>query len=327
MNPMNHTTSSVVNPMSKFKSTRLVAAARTATLALLLAVPAFGYGAGQKTFADPEAAVSALIEACKADDDAALIGIFGEEHKNLVVTPDKAENSALRAQTAQALQNFHLLKPADANRRILLIGDQAWPLPIPLVLENGAWRFATELGEDELVNRRIGANEREALVVLRAYLEAQRQYASKDRNADGVLEYAQKLGSTPGKQDGLYWPADTAKGEESSPFGPLIAEAAAYLKGHYTGDPYRGYHFRILTRQGKAAPGGAYNYVINGRLIAGFALIAYPADYGNSGVMSFIVSNNGEIFEKNLGPQTLKAAQAIQEFNPDSSWKKVLNPS
>ena len=204
----------------------------------------------------------------------------------------------------------------------MLIGDQAWPLPIPLVKENGVWRFATELGEDEIINRRIGANERNAITVLRAYLDAQRQYASKDRNADGVLEYAQKLGSAPGKQDGLYWPADPAKGEEASPFGPLIAASANYLKGHATGDAFRGYHFRILTQQGKSAPGGAFSYVINGRMIAGFAMIAYPAEYGVSGVMSFIVSNNGTIYQKNIA----QGAQQIRTFNPDASWTKITDP-
>ena len=137
--------------------------------------------------------------------------------------------------------------------------------------------------------------------MLRAYIDAQRAYAARDRDGDGVLQYAQKLASTPGKQDGLYWPADAAKGEEASPFGPLIAESAAYLKGHTAGDPYRGYHFRILTRQGKSAPGGAYSYVINGRMIAGFAMVAYPAEYGESGVMTFIVSHNGKVYEKDLG--------------------------
>ena len=184
---------------------------------------------------------------------------------------------------------------------MLLIGDQAWPFPIPLVKDKEAWRFATEEGADEIVNRRIGGNERNAIVVLRAYIDAQRQYASRDRDGDGVLQYALKLGSTPGRHDGLYWPADAAKGEEPSPFGPLVAESAAYLKGHKEGDAYRGYHFRILTRQGKHAPGGAYSYVINGRMIAGFAMVAYPARYGDSGVMTFIVSNNGRIYERDLG--------------------------
>ena len=301
--------------------TRLGSALRALTLATLLAVPLLSVAAEQKTFPTPEAAVSALIEAFKADDDGALIALFGEQHKRLVVSPDRAENTASRAKILGELQVFNALEDFGPNRRTLLIGDQAWPLPIPLVKENGAWRFATELGEDEIINRRIGANERNAISVLRAYLDAQRQYASKDRNADGVLEYAQKLGSDPGKQDGLYWPADPAKGEEASPFGPLIAASASYLKGHATGDAFRGYHFRILTQQGKSAPGGAFSYVINGRMIAGFAMIAYPAEYGVSGVMSFIVSNNGTIYQKNIA----QGAQQIRTFNPSASWTKITD--
>ena len=145
----------------------------------------------------------------------------------------------------------------------------------------------------------------------------------RDRDGDGVLQYAQKLASAPGKQDGLYWPADAAKGEEASPFGPLIAESAAYLKGHAAGDPYRGYHFRILTRQGKNAPGGAYNYVINGRMIAGFAMVAYPAEYDRSGVMTFIVSHNGKVYEKDLGKNTAAIGAKMTTFDPGAGWKEV----
>ena len=303
--------------------TSFAAAFRGLALALLLSVPLLAVAAEQKTFATPDAAVSALIEAFKADDDAALIAIFGEPYKRLVVTPDKAANSASRAKTLVELQTFHVLEEAGPDRRILLIGNEAWPVPIPLVREKDAWRFATELGEDEIINRRIGANELEAIKVLRAFIDAQRQFAARDRNGDGVLEYAQKLGSTPGKQDGLYWPADPAKGEEMSPFGPLIAASADYLKGHSAGDSFRGYHFRILTRQGKSAPGGAHSYVINGHMIAGFAMVAYPAEYGESGVMTFIVSNNGNIYQKDRG----KGAAPIKEFNPDASWKRVEDPS
>ncbi|MFZ4535496.1 DUF2950 domain-containing protein [Propionivibrio sp.] len=302
---------------------RFASALRGLVLAMLLSIPLLGIAAEQQTFATPDEAVSALIAAFKADDDAALISIFGEQHKRLVVSPDRAENTASRAKALAALQAFHVLEESGPDRRTLLIGDEAWPVPIPLVREKGSWRFATELGENEIINRRIGANEREAIAVLRAYLDAQRLYAAKDRNGDDVLEYAQKLGSSPGKQDGLFWPADTAKGEEASPFGPLIAASAEYLKGHKTGDAFRGYHFRILTRQGKNAPGGAFNYVINGHMIAGFAMVAYPAEPGVSGVMTFIVSNNGNIYQKNLG----KNAALIKEFNPDASWKKVDDPS
>ena len=197
------------------------------------------------------------------------------------------------------------------DRRVLLIGEQAWPLPIPLVREHGVWRFASEQGIEEMLNRRIGANERQAVGVLRAYVDAQREFASRDRDGDGVIEFARKLVSSPGKFDGLYWPTDESKGEQVSPLGPLIGGSATYLAGHKTGDAYRGYHFRILSRQGKAAAGGSYNYMINGRLIAGFAMVAYPDVYGQSGVMTFIVNQNGRVFEKDLGKSTAAVAEGL----------------
>ena len=296
---------------------------RGLALAMLVSIPLLGIAAEQKTFASSDEAVSALIDAFKADDDAALVSIFGEQHKRLVISPDKAANSASRAKISAALQAFHMLEQSGPDRFTIVLGEAAWPSPIPLVRENGAWRFATELGEDEIINRRIGSNEREAILVLRAYLDAQREYASKDRNGDDVREYAQKVGSSTGKQDGLYWPADQAKGEEASPFGPLIAASEDYLKGHKAGDSFRGYKFRILTQQGKSAPGGAFSYVINGRMIAGFAMVAYPAEYGLSGVMTFVVSNGGKIYQKNIA----KDAAQIKSFNPDASWTKVDDPS
>lgn len=296
------------------------------TLALLLAVPLVASAAEQKTFATPDDAVDALMAALKADDDAALIAIFGDEHKDLVVTPDKAANSAGRAKAAAAMQTYRLLEENGPDKRTLLIGDQAWPLPIPLVKVKDRWRFATEEGEDEIVNRRIGANELNAIYVMHAYLDAQKEYASKDRNGDGVLQYATRLGSTPGKQDGLYWPADAAKGEEESPFGPLVADAGPYLKGHTAAEPYRGYYYKILTSQGKSAPGGAYNYIINGRMIAGFALVAYPAQYGESGVMTFIVSHNGKVFQKDLGKNTAALGAKMTAFDPAAGWKEVTSP-
>jgi hypothetical protein len=206
---------------------------------------------------------------------------------------------------------------------VLLIGDEAWPLPVPIVRAGDRWRFATEEGADEVVNRRIGANERNAIHALRAYVDAQRVYAARDRQGDGVLQYARNLASSPGKHDGLYWPADEAKGEEESPFGPLIAAAAAHFKDHVTGDPYRGYYFRILTRQGKSAPGGAYSYVINGRMIAGFAMVAYPAQYGRTGVMTFIVNHNGKVYEKNLGENSAAIGARVASFDPGAGWNEV----
>jgi hypothetical protein len=296
---------------------------RRLVLVLLLVFPLVTVAAEQKTFATPEEAVDALMAALKADDDAAMLAIFGEQHRDLVVTPDRAANSATRAKVLAHMQTFRNLAEAGPDRRTIAIGDEAWPVPIPLVRTGARWRFATEEGAEELVNRRIGANERNAMTVLRAYLDAQRQYAARDRDGDGVLQYAQKLGSTPGKQDGLYWAADESKGEEASPFGPLIAESAAYLKGHKAGDAYRGYHFRILSRQGKSAPGGAYSYVINGRMIAGFAMVAYPAVYGESGVMTFIISHNGKVFEKDLGKNSGQTGAAMTTFDPGAGWKGV----
>lgn len=302
---------------------KMLAIARRAAAMLLLAIPLATFAAEQKTFAAPDAAVDAFMAALKADDDAALIAIFGAEHKDLVGTPDAAANSATRAKLLAALQTFRVLDDRGPDRRLLLIGDQAWPFPIPLVKEKESWRFATEEGADEIVNRRIGGNERSAIAVLRAYVDAQRQYASRDRDGDGVLQYAQKLGSSPGKYDGLYWPADAAKGEEASPFGPLIAASAPYLKGHNEGDAFRGYHFKILTRQGKNAPGGAYSYVINGRMIAGFALVAYPARYGDSGVMTFMVGSNGKICERDLGRNSTGIGLAMTSFDPGPGWKQI----
>ena len=296
---------------------------RRISLALLLALPLAATAAEQKMFATPDEAVDALLAALKADDDAALLAIFGDKHKSLVVTPDRAANSATRAEAVVAIQTYRLLEEQGKDRRVLLIGDQAWPLPIPLLKSGERWRFATEEGENELFNRRIGANERNAIAVLEAYVDAQKQYASWDRNGDGVLQYAERLGSTPGKHDGLYWPSDVAKGEEMSPFGPLVAESAAYLKGRKAGDPYRGYHFRILSRQGKSARGGPYSYVINGRMIAGFAMVAYPDQYGESGVMTFIVSHNGKVFEKDLGKNSAEIGAKISAFDPGAGWKEV----
>jgi hypothetical protein len=294
---------------------------RMALLGCLLALPLASVAAEQKTFPTPEAAVDALIAALKSNNEAALVALVGDKHKNLVVTGDAANDAAKRAEAAALLATFHTLDDSAPDRRVLMMGAYAWPFPIPLVRQGNAWRFATEQGAEEIINRRIGGNERSAIQVLRAYVDAQRAYASRDRDGDGVLQYATKLASTAGRYDGLYWPADANKGEEQSPFGPLIAQSAAYLAGHGKGDPYRGYHFRILTRQGTNAPGGAYSYQINGRLIAGFAMVAYPSTYGDSGVMTFLVNHNGKVYEKDLGNHTRGLAEKMIVFNPGVGWK------
>jgi hypothetical protein len=299
----------------------LMSRLRRLALALLLAVPLAAFAADQKTFATPEAAVDALLTALKANDEPALIAIFGEKHKNVITTGDATREAETRARAVEQLQTYRFLSERGPDRRVLLMGERAWPMPIPLVREAGAWRFATEIGAEEIINRRVGANENNAIVVLRAYVEAQQQFASRDRDGDGVRQYARRITSTPGKQDGLYWPANEAKGEELSPFGPLLAEQD--LSSRKRGDPYQGYHFKILTRQGQNAPGGAYSYVINGRMIAGFAMVAYPHAYGDSGVMTFIVSHNGKVYERDLGPKTESIAMQMTTFDPGAGWKVV----
>lgn len=293
-----------------------------AALAMLLALPLSGMAQDPRTFSTPEAAADALLAALKANDEAALLALVGAAHKGVIGTGDAQADAATRAQLAQHLQAFRAFDTSKPDRRVLLIGTQAWPLPIPLVRKGDSWRFAAEQGAEELANRRVGANELHAIKIALAYVDAQRNYASRDRNGDGVLEYAQKLGSTAGKQDGLYWPDDSKNADEASPLGPLIAQAG-YAAGRQPGSAFRGYHYRILTRQGAAAPGGAYNYVINGRMIAGFGLAAYPAAYGESGVMTFIVNHNGQVYEKDLGPNGAKTAASMTSFDPGAGWKKT----
>jgi len=318
-----HTSTSIHREDSAMNIIRLWALLRRLMLALTLALPLAATAAPQQTFATPEAAVDALMAALKADSDASMLAIFGEDYKHLIIQDDRAAASANRAKIYQSMQTLRVLRDSGPDRRLLLIGDEAWPMPIPIVRSGDGWRFASELGEEELINRRVGANERNAIYVLRTYVDAQRAFAAVDRDGDGVRQYAQKLASTPGKQDGLYWTADAAKGEEISPFGPLIAESAAYLKGHAVGDPYRGYRFRILTRQGAHAAGGAYNYLINGRLIGGFAMVAYPAEWGQTGVMTFIVNHNGKVFEKDLGKDSAVLGEKMSAFDPGPGWNPV----
>ena len=209
----------------------------------------------------------------------------------------------------------------DKDRKILIIGSEEWPLPFPLVREKRRWRFDTEAGIEEVVNRRVGRNELGAIRNCHAAIDAQVEYASADRDGDEVLEYAQVIISTEGKKDGLYWEA--ADGEEASPFGPFIADAKGYLEGRDPGDPFRGYFYKVITRQGTNAPGGRYDYIINGNMIAGFGLIAFPADHGNSGVMTFMCNHQGKVYETDFGPDSDLIAAGIDEYNPDASWKLV----
>jgi hypothetical protein len=280
----------------------------------------------QKFFATPEAAVDAMLAAFNNDDEGALLDIFGHEHEKLIVVTDKVARREALAGLYQAAREMMKLEQEGDTKRILIIGRQSWPFPIPLVKEPSGWRFDTAAGADEILNRRIGENELEAIANCRAYVAAQVEYASQDRDDDGVLEYAQKLASTEGKKDGLYWEADPERGEELSPVGPLVADADAYLEASRKAGkpyPYHGYYYKLLTRQGSNAPGGKYDYVINGNMIAGFALVACPADYGSSGVMTFIVSHHGKVYEKDLGEKTQEIVKQMAEYDPDETWRVV----
>jgi hypothetical protein len=274
----------------------------------------------QTRFGTPEAAVEALLTAFKNNDQGALTAIFGPEYADRLLTKEKAAARESRERLYQAAQKALTIRKDTEDRVTLVIGPEAWPFPIPLVRSGTDWRFQTAEGFEEIVNRRIGANERGAIAVCRDYLIAQREYAGKIRDGSGVRKFAQRIVSSAGKQDGLYWDPALAGGEES-PFGPLVAEF--FAGGRQPRDPYHGYYFRILTRQGGHVPGGRYNYVINGNMIAGFALVAFPAEYGSSGIMTFLVSHHGQVVQKNLGPQTRKIAAQMKVNNPDATWTEV----
>jgi hypothetical protein len=219
------------------------------------------------------------------------------------------------------------LEQVSDDKAVVHVGSKDWPFPIPIPIErdaSGKWYFDTAAGRNEILNRRVGDNELTTIGVVRAYVDAQREYAAKDRMGDAVLQYAQKIKSSAGKHDGLYWPA--AEGEEQSPFGPPVADAQVEGYGQKLGSghkPYHGYFYRILTKQGGHTPAGAYGYIINGRMIAGFALVAFPSQYGNTGIMSFVVNHDGKVFQKDLGANTADIASKIDTYDPDETWTLV----
>jgi hypothetical protein len=311
--------------------TNLFPGALAAALGLLLACAAASplraddASAGPRRFTSPEKAVAALVAATKAGDRAAVDTIFGPDVKDLL-SGDPRQDAIEFAAFAKSIGKFaHLAKRAD-DRYVLDIGGQNWPLPIPLVKSDGSWFFDTLAGKDEILSRRIGEDELTVIGVCHTYVQAQREYASEDRDGSGVLKFASKLKSSEGKKDGLYWPA--GPDEEKSPFGPLVAEARAEGYGPKDGkpEPFHGYRFKVLTGQGPSAPGGAFSYTINGNMIAGFALVAYPAHWGESGVMTFIVNQWGRVYERNLGENSAEIAAEMTDFDPDSDWNPVETP-
>ena len=275
------------------------------------------------SFASPEEAFGKLADAIKANDEAGVLKILGSDAKPLVSSGDPVADKNLRGKfTAEYTEANKIEKKGD-DRSILVIGNDEWPFPIPVVKVGAVWRFDVKAGKEEILNRRIGANELSAIQVCLAYVDAQREYASKDRNHDGFLEYAQLFLSSPGKQDGLYWPAEN--GAEESPMGPDMVRAQAQGYNFKQGEraPYHGYYYKILKAQGPSAPGGAQDYVVRGHMMGGFALVAYPAQYGNSGVMTFIVNYDGVVYEKDLGTNTAAIAGKMTRYDPGKGWAKA----
>ncbi|HTL57730.1 MAG TPA: DUF2950 domain-containing protein [Candidatus Limnocylindrales bacterium] len=317
--------------MKSFRQTRRFAACHYVVAGALLLIGTLQVAGATsavepaKTFATPEAAVQSLIALVKAPDPEGLRTLFGPAVEELE-NPDRVQATNEFSAFAAALdQKFEIVRESN-SRCVLEVGADSWPFPIPIAQRDGRWFFDTAGGKEELLNRRIGRNELAVLEVMRAYVDAQRDYASRDRDGDEVLEYAQKLSSTPGTQDGLHWSLE-AWGEVS-PLGPLVAQAQG--EGYHLDDAqnqeppqaFHGYYFKILTRQGSHAPGGKYNYIINGNMIGGFALVAWPAEYGDSGVMTFIVNQQGSVWQKDLGSKTGKLARKMTEYDPDKSWQR-----
>src|SRR4029079_12638243 len=277
----------------------------------------------QQRFKTPDDAVEALVKAARSGDSKSVVSILGPGSQELVSSGDPVEDANVRQEYLAAYDAGHRIVTEPGKPSVLVIGPNDWPFPIPMVQRDGQWIFDVPAGREEVLARRIGRNELSTMKAMLAYWDAQQDYADMNKSKSGQAVYAQRIVSTPGKKDGLYWP--TSGNEKPSPLGEAVA--AATQRGYRPGasEPFFGYYYKILTRQGPTAPGGAVDYVVNGNMIGGFAGIAYPAEYGNSGIMTFIINNDGDIYEKDLGENTAQAAARITTFNPDHTWRKVVD--
>jgi hypothetical protein len=301
-------------PGSLHRAASLFAATIVATLSMISISPA------QQAFPSPEEAAAGLAAAVKTGTRSALIKVFGRNGADIIESGDDVADAEARQRFLSAYEAKHSIKAEGNKKATLILGNDDFPFPIPLVNYNTGWEFDAAAGRREILYRRIGRNELDAIQTALAFVDAQNEYAEKDRG-NGAGVYAQRIVSTPGKKDGLFWRDDA----DPSPLGELAAKASAegYKASGDQSTPYHGYYFRILTGQGPDAPGGALNYVVKGKMIGGFGLIAYPAEYGNSGVMTFVVNHAGTVYEKDLGKRTEAIAKRIYLFDPDQTWKKV----
>jgi hypothetical protein len=309
---------------SSFGKLNWASLAKLAAVAILFmgCVPArsIAQQTGQKTFPSAEEASNALFTAAQNNDEKAMMGILGPEGKQIVSSGDDAEDAQNRANFAQKYQEMHRIVKEPDGTTTLYIGAENWPTPIRLVNKGSTWYFDTEAGKKEILFRRIGRNEMSAIRVCEELVAAEKEYHSSQHDV-----YAQKVFSDEGQHNGLYWKA--ADSEPQSPIGPLVAQAVVEgysskaEEGSHT--PYRGYYFRVLTRQGKNAPGGAKNYVVDGKMTVGFAVVAFPAEYRSSGVMTFIVGEDGVVYQRDIGKKTEVAAKAMKEYDPNSGWQKA----
>ena len=315
----------VKNRKSFFLNAMTIIAIVLCSGALSLPLFAEQTAGAQASFKSPEEAMKALVDAMQAGDEQKVMSILGPDSKDVIYSGDEVADKNNHAKFVKEYQE-KVKFVTDKDQASVVIGNDSYPMAVPLVKKDSGWVFDTPAGREEILKRRIGRNELSAIKVCQEYVQTQREYASVDRDLDGVMQYAQRFCSTPGKRDGLYWEAPET--EASSPLSPLVAAAAGegYTSGKacaIASEPYHGYLYKILLAQGSNAPGGAYSYVINGNMIAGFALVAWPAEYGVSGVMTFVVNQNGIVYEKDLGASTDEMVKAMTGYDPDTTWNRA----
>lgn len=309
--------------MIKSQRVRLLSKITILAGAAMLILALSSFAQAQQRFKTPEEAVETLIKAARSGDSKSVVSILGPGSQELVSSGDPVEDANVRQEYLAAYDAGHRIIAEPGKPSVLVIGPNDWPFPIPMVQRDGQWIFDVPAGREEVLARRIGRNELSTMKAMLAYWDAQQDYADMNKSKSGQAVYAQRIISSPGKKDGLYWP--TSGNEPPSPLGEAVAAATQLGYRPGAGEPYHGYRFKILLRQGPTAPGGAVDYVVKGDMIGGFAAVAYPAEYGNSGIMTFIINHEGDIYEKDLGDRTARIASRMTSFSPDHTWKKVVD--